>query len=84
MYVTIRIAELRIVSNRSIQVVRYDAISMRSALVAECMSNDDYVPSVFAIALQRTAGELETLGDLALRARTRTRPDLSPPAPGTP
>jgi hypothetical protein len=50
----------------------------------ELTLNDDYVPSVFAIALQRTAGELETLGDLALRARTRTRPHLSPPAPGTP
>ena len=33
----------------------------------ELTLNDDYVPSVFAIALQQTAGELETLGDRALR-----------------
>ena len=50
----------------------------------ELTLDDDYVPSVFAIALQQTAEELETLGDLALRARTGTLPDLSPPAPGAP
>ena len=50
----------------------------------ELTLDDEYVPSVFAIALQQTAEELETLGDRALRARTGTLPDLSPPAPGTP
>ena len=50
----------------------------------ELTLDDDDVPSVFAIALQHTAEELETLGDLALRARTGTLPELSPPAPGAP
>jgi hypothetical protein len=48
----------------------------------ELTLNDDYVPSVFAIALQRTAGELETLGDRALRARQERCPRRSPLAAG--
>jgi hypothetical protein len=45
-------------------------VTARAIAGDELTLQDEDVPTVFAAALERVAGELEALGDRALRART--------------